>query len=81
MKGSRDKPSRGTLRSEDEAPLPPGYYLDRSDPEVLVLRSEEGAIVARFSASGYAAEVVEREAWEDHKQRNGGTPPPPPSSR
>jgi hypothetical protein len=72
MKGSRDTPYRGTLRSEDEAPLPPGYYLDRTDPDVLSLRSPEGAIVARFSASGYAAEVVEREAWEDHKRRKGG---------
>jgi hypothetical protein len=70
MKDSRDKTSRGTLRPQDEPPLPPGYYLDRSDPEVLILRSEEGALVARFSTRGYAAESIEREAWEDHRQRN-----------
>ena len=70
MKNSRDKTSRGTLRPQDEPPLPPGYYLDRSDPEVLILRSEEGALVARFSTLGYAAESIEREAWEDHRQRN-----------
>ncbi len=70
MKNSREDSSRGTLRPQDEAPLPPGYYLDRTDPEVLILRSEEGAVVARFSAPGYLAESVEREAWEDHRQRN-----------
>ena len=70
MKNSREDSSRGTLRPQDEPPLPPGYYLDRSDPEVLILRSPEGALVARFSTRGYAAESIEREAWEDHRQRN-----------
>ncbi len=70
MKNSREDSSRGTLRPQDEPPLPPGYYLDRSDPEVLILHSEEGALVARFSTRGYAAESIEREAWEDHRQRN-----------
>jgi hypothetical protein len=73
MKNSRDTHSKGTLRPQDEPPLPPGYYLDRSDPEVLILRSPEGALVARFSAPGYLAESVEREAWEDHRQRNRPT--------
>jgi hypothetical protein len=56
-------------------PLPPGYYLDRTDPEVLTLRRAEGAVVARFSTSGYVAEAVERQAWEDHRQRNRRPPP------
>ena len=56
--------------------LPPGYYLDRSDPEVLILRSPEGEFVARFSAPGYLAESVEQQAWEDHRQRNMRRPPP-----
>ncbi len=52
--------------------LPPGYYLDRSDPEVLVLRrSPEGALVARFSAPGYSPKSIEQEAREDHGRRNG----------
>ena len=55
--------------------LPPGYYLDRSDPEVLILRSPEGEFVARFSAPGHVTESVEREAWEDHRQRNMRPPP------
>ena len=56
-------------------PLPPGYYLDRSDPEILVLRSPEGAPVGLFAASGYLAEAVEQEAWEYHRQRNGKPTP------
>jgi hypothetical protein len=55
--------------------LPPGYYLDRSDPEVLILRSPEREFVARFSASGYLAESVEQRAWENHRQRNMRRPP------
>ena len=58
-------------------PLPPGYYLDRTDPEVLTLRRAEGELVARFSAIGYVAESVEREAWEDHRQQNTRPPPTP----
>ncbi len=70
MKGSRKNPSEGTLQPDDGVPLPPGYYLDHSDPEVLILSSPEGAVVARFSARGYVAESVEREGWEDHRHRN-----------
>jgi hypothetical protein len=76
MKGSRENPSRGTLRPEGKPRLPPGYYLDRSDPDVLVLRSEEGGLVARFSAMGYVAESVERVAWEDHHGQRHTSPSP-----
>jgi hypothetical protein len=48
-------------------PLPPSYCLDRSP---------SGAPVARFSAPGYLAEAVEREAWEDHRQQTGKPTPP-----
>jgi hypothetical protein len=60
---------------DDEMPLPRGYYLDRTDPEILTLRRAEGAIVARFSTSGYVAESVEREAWKDHGRREMKPPP------
>ena len=47
--------------------LPPGYHLDYSDRDVLTLRSaQDGAVVARFSAQGYAKEMIEREAWEHY---------------
>ena len=66
MKGSRGNPSGRTTRPK-EPNLPPGYRLDYSDPEVLTLHSlRKEAIVARFSARGYAAEIVERVAWEDY---------------
>ena len=59
----------GGTKSSNEPRLPPGYVLDRSDPDVLVLRGPHGA-VARFSARGAAAEAIEREAMKDHRERN-----------
>jgi hypothetical protein len=75
---TRERLVREVKDALHEAYLPPGYYLDRSDPEVLILLAPDGVVVARFSAPGYLAESVEREAWVDHRQRN--TRPPPPSS-
>jgi hypothetical protein len=70
LKYSRENRSGGKVWP-DEVHLPPGYFLDRSDPDLLVLRSPRGAVVGRFSARGYVAESVERVAWEDfHKQPN-----------
>jgi len=40
----------GGTGSPDEPRLPPGYSLDRTDPEVLVLLCPDGMVVARFSA-------------------------------
>ena len=59
----------GTGSSRDVR-LPPGYSLDRSDPDVLVLRSPDGAAVARFSARGATAEAIEREARTHYRERN-----------
>jgi hypothetical protein len=56
--------------SSREVRLPPGYSLDRSDPDVLVLRSPDGAAVARFSARGATAEAIEREARTHYRERN-----------
>jgi hypothetical protein len=52
---------RGTGASR-EVRLPPGYTLERSDPDVLVLLCPHGTAVARFSARGAAAEAIEQEA-------------------
>jgi hypothetical protein len=60
---------RGTGDSS-EVRLPPGYSLDRSDPDVLVLRGPHGKTVARFSAWGVTAETIEREARKHHRERN-----------
>ena len=60
----------GGTGSAEEPSLPPGYSLDRSDPEVLVLRCPQGAVVARFSAQGATDEAIEREARKHYRERN-----------
>jgi hypothetical protein len=55
------------MGSEEKLRLPPGYQLDRSDPDVLALRGPEGWVVAHFSARGATKETIEEVAWEDHK--------------
>jgi hypothetical protein len=49
------------MRSEDPR-LPPGYRLDRSDPELWALRRSEGWVVAYFSARGVTWKAVEATA-------------------
>lgn len=46
--------------------LPTSYYLDESDPDILVLRREDGAFVAAFSASGATREGLVEAAREDY---------------
>ena len=46
--------------------LPPGYWLDPTDPDVWALRRAGGWVVAHFSAQRANREAVERVAWEDH---------------
>jgi hypothetical protein len=60
----------GGTGSSEEPRLPPGYSLDRADPEVLVLRCPHGTAVARFSARGATAEAIEREARTHYRERN-----------
>jgi hypothetical protein len=59
----------GTGSPEEPRP-PPGYALDRSDPDVSVLRCPQGTVIARFSARGATAEAIEREARTHHRERN-----------
>ena len=60
----------GGARSPEESHLPPGYTLDRSDPEVLSLLCPHGEAIARFSALGAAAEAIEQEARKHHGELN-----------
>jgi hypothetical protein len=53
-----------------ELRLPPGYRVDRSDPDVLVLRCPNGKAIARFSAWGAAAEAIEQEARIHYRERH-----------
>jgi hypothetical protein len=60
----------GGTGSPEEPPLPPGYTLDRSDPDVLILRDPHGEAVARFSPRGAAADAIEQEARKHYRERN-----------
>jgi hypothetical protein len=55
------------VTGSDEPRLPPGYRLDRSDPDVWTLRRSKGWMVAHFSAQGVSMEAIEEAAWEDHE--------------
>ena len=56
------------MRQNDKAPLLPkfDYHLDESDPDVVVLRREDGAFVAAFSARGATEEGIVEAAKEDY---------------
>ena len=66
------KPMRlvGGTGPSREVRLQPGYSLDLSDPDVLVLLCSHGTAVARFSARGAAAEAIEQEARMHYRERN-----------
>ena len=51
-----------------ELRLPPGYRLDRSDPDVWALRRSEGSVVAHFSSRGASREDIEKIAREDYEE-------------
>ena len=42
------------------------YHLDESDPDVVVLRRQDGAFVAAFSAQGATREGILEAAKEDY---------------
>jgi hypothetical protein len=52
----------------DEEMLPKfEYYLDESDPDVVVLRRQDGTFVAAFSAQGVTREAIVEAAKEDYQ--------------
>jgi hypothetical protein len=44
------------------------YYLDESDPDIVVLRRQDGAFVAAFSAQGATREGIVEAAREDYRR-------------
>ena len=44
------------------------YYLDESDPDVVILRRQDGAYVAAFSATGATKEGLVEAAKEDYAE-------------
>jgi hypothetical protein len=54
---------------ENEPLLPKfDYYLDESDPDILVLRRQDGSFVAAFSAQGATREGIVEAAREDYRE-------------
>ena len=44
------------------------YYIDESDPDIVVLRRQDGSFVAAFSAQGATREGIVEAAKEDYKK-------------
>ena len=42
------------------------YYLEESDPDIVVLRRQDGSFVAAFSAQGATREGILEAAKEDY---------------
>jgi hypothetical protein len=59
------------------------YYLDESDPDIVILRRQDGAFVAAFSARGATREGIAEAAKEDYaalmSERGGGDEEPDPA--
>jgi hypothetical protein len=43
------------------------YYIDETDPDIVVLRRQDGAFVATFSARGATREGIVEAAKEDYR--------------
>jgi hypothetical protein len=58
----------GVAIVEDEPLVPKfDYYLDESDPDIVVLRRQDRAFVAAFSAGGATREGIVEAAKEDYR--------------
>jgi hypothetical protein len=44
------------------------YYLDESDPDIVILRRQDDSFVAAFSASGATREGIIDAAKEDYRE-------------
>ena len=52
----------------EEIPLPKfDYYLEESDPDVVLLRRQDDSFVAAFSAEGVTKEGIIEAANEDYR--------------
>ncbi len=59
----------GRVQQEKKPKLLPkfNYYLDESDPDVIVLRREDGTFVGAFSAVGATREGLLEAAKDDYR--------------
>jgi hypothetical protein len=57
----------GRVVSKEELLLPKfDYYIDESDPDIVILRRQDGAFAAAFSARGVTREGIVEAAKEDY---------------
>jgi hypothetical protein len=52
----------------ERLPLPRHYFIDESDPDIVVLRRQDGTFVAAFSAMGATREGIVEAAKEDYRR-------------
>jgi hypothetical protein len=50
----------------DRSPLPRHYFIDESDPDIVVLRRQDGSFMAAFSARGATSDGIVEVAKEDY---------------
>jgi hypothetical protein len=61
------EPMAGPHQEQEELLFPKfDYYLDESDPDVVVLRRQDGTFVAAFSAQGATRDGIVEAAREDY---------------
>ncbi len=58
-----------------ELDLLSSYYLDESDPDILLLRRRNGTSVAAFSAQGATREGIVEAAKVDYRALSARKPP------
>jgi hypothetical protein len=57
----------GRVASKEKLLFPKfDYYIDESDPDTVILRRQDGAFVAAFSAGGATREAIVVAAKEDY---------------
>jgi hypothetical protein len=72
---------KASTHVNERVPLPRYYFLDESDPDILILRRQDGTPVAAFSSSGATREGIVEAAKEDYQRllREGVLPEEPES--
>jgi hypothetical protein len=59
--------AKGRAREMEQLLLPKfDYYIDESDPDIVILRRQDGAFAAAFSARGVTREGIVEAAKEDY---------------
>ena len=67
MEESSSPEHSGRVVSKEEQLFPKfNYYIDEWDPDIVILRRQDGGFVAAFSARGATREGIEEAAKEDY---------------